>query len=113
MYLRRKAIEPSVSCSQPFTIPGKTSVRPALQAFDAFVDGVVEEIGQLKAALKDGSEAAGTKDSSESIVLANASPDVVQLENDLKRACASPLRYLALPANPNWRPSSASSAMGG
>ena len=80
--------------------PEEGSIRHAVEAFDAFVDGVVEEIGQLKAALKDGSEAAGTKDSSESIVLANASPDVVQLENELKRACATPLRYLALPANP-------------
>jgi len=53
--------------------PGETSVRHALEAFDAFVDGVVEEIGQLKAALKDGSEAAGTKDLAESIVPANAS----------------------------------------
>ena len=45
---------------------------------------MVEEIGQLKAALKDGSEAAGTKDLAESIVPANASPDVAQLENERK-----------------------------
>jgi len=64
--------------------PGETSVRHALEAFDAFVDGVVEEIGQLKATLNDGSEAAGTKDSTESIVPANASPDVAQLENERK-----------------------------
>ena len=45
---------------------------------------MVEEIGQLKATLNDGSEAAGTKDSTESIVPANASPDVAQLENERK-----------------------------
>ena len=40
--------------------PAETSVRHALEAFDAFVDGVVEEISQTKAALKNGSEPAET-----------------------------------------------------
>ena len=73
-----------MSCSQPLTIPGKTSVRHALQAFDAFVDGVVEEIGQLKAALKNGAEAVGTesKGLGESIVPASAAPDVAPVENE-------------------------------
>ena len=35
--------------------PEETSIRHAIEAFDAFVDGVVEEIGQLKSALKNGS----------------------------------------------------------
>ena len=35
--------------------PEETSLRHAIEAFDAFVDGVVEEIGQLKSALKEGS----------------------------------------------------------
>ena len=34
--------------------PEATSIRHAIEAFDAFVDGVVEEIGVLKAALKEG-----------------------------------------------------------
>ena len=32
--------------------PEATSIRHALDAFEAFADGVVEEIGQIKAALK-------------------------------------------------------------
>ena len=58
--------------------PEETSIRHAVEAFDAFVDGVVEEIGQLKAALKNGaanaeSESAGL---GESVVPASATPDV-------------------------------------
>jgi hypothetical protein len=34
--------------------PDETSIRHAVEAFDAFVDGVVEEIGLLKAAAKSG-----------------------------------------------------------
>jgi len=58
--------------------PEETSIRHAIEAFDAFVDGVVEEIGQLKAALKNGttnteSESAGF---GEAVVPASATPDV-------------------------------------
>ena len=41
--------------------PEATSIRHAIEAFDAFVDGVVEEIGLLKAAQKEGSNAAATE----------------------------------------------------
>jgi len=58
--------------------PEESSIRHAIEAFDAFVDGVVEEIGQLKAALKNGttnteSESAGF---GEAVVPASATPDV-------------------------------------
>jgi hypothetical protein len=58
--------------------PEETSIRHAIEAFDAFVDGVVEEIGQLKAAMKNGAgngsgESAGL---GESGVPKSATPDV-------------------------------------
>lgn len=48
--------------------PEATSIRHAVEAFDAFVDGVVEEIGLLRAAQKAGSEATAAErpESSES-----------------------------------------------
>jgi len=57
--------------------PAETSVRHALEAFDAFVDGVVEEISQTKAALKNGSEPAETdcEDRTESVIPATTSPE--------------------------------------
>ena len=45
--------------------PEATTIRHAIEAFDAFVDGVVEEIGVLKAALKEGSAATQRPESSE------------------------------------------------
>ena len=58
--------------------PEETSIRHAIDAFDAFVDGVVEEIGQLKAAMKN-SAANGAGESAglgESVVPLSATPDV-------------------------------------
>jgi len=58
--------------------PEATSIRHAIEAFDAFVDGVVEEIGQLKAAMKS-SAANGSGESpglGESGVPQSATPDV-------------------------------------
>jgi len=58
--------------------PEETSIRHAIEAFDAFVDGVVEEIGQLKSALKNGS--AGPEEAAEglteSVLPATEAPDV-------------------------------------
>jgi hypothetical protein len=58
--------------------PEESSIRHAVEAFDAFVDGVVEEIGQLKAALKNGTTVAGSESPglAESVVPASATPDV-------------------------------------
>lgn len=60
--------------------PEETSIRHAVEAFDAFVDGVVEEIGQLKSALKKEDSALPSderKGLGESVVPASAAPDVV------------------------------------
>ena len=58
--------------------PEDTSIRHAIEAFDAFVDGVVEEIGQLKAAMKNGTMGSDTvgPELDESVVPASATPDV-------------------------------------
>ena len=58
--------------------PEDTSIRHAVEAFDAFVDGVVEEIGQLKAALKNGATKAAGESAGlgESGVPKSATPDV-------------------------------------
>jgi hypothetical protein len=58
--------------------PEETSIRHAIEAFDAFVDGVVEEIGQLKAALKNGASTAASDSAGlgESVVPKSATPDV-------------------------------------
>ena len=58
--------------------PEETSIRHAVEAFDAFVDGVVEEIGQLKAALKNGASPAASDSAGlgESVVPKSATPDV-------------------------------------
>lgn len=60
--------------------PEETSIRHAVEAFDAFVDGVVEEIGHLKSApKKDDAALPGgeSKGLGESVVPASAAPDVV------------------------------------
>jgi len=64
--------------------PEESRIRHAVEAFDAFVDGVVEEIGQLKAALKNGAEAVGTESKvlGESVGPASAAPDVAPVENE-------------------------------
>ncbi len=58
--------------------PEETSIRHAIEAFDAFVDGVVDEIGQLKTAMKNG--ATGSESTrpelDESVVTESATPDV-------------------------------------
>jgi hypothetical protein len=64
--------------------PEETGIRHAIEAFDAFVDGVVEEIGQLKAALKNGT-AQGESASpglGESVVPASATPDVAATKGE-------------------------------
>ena len=57
--------------------PEETSIRHAIEAFDAFVDGVVEEIGQLKTAMKSGAASSeGTRpELDESVVTPTATPD--------------------------------------
>ena len=64
--------------------PEDSSIRHAIEAFDAFVDGVVEEIGQLKAALKNGSGVAESESRglAESVVPASATPDVASTTTD-------------------------------
>jgi hypothetical protein len=62
--------------------PEETSIRHAIDAFDAFVDGVVEEIGQLKSALKNGAPSAqeAAEDLAESVVPRSDAPDVEPVE---------------------------------
>ena len=57
--------------------PEETSIRHAVEAFDAFVDGVVEEIGQLKTAMKNATANADTESAgfAESGVTKSAPPD--------------------------------------
>ena len=64
--------------------PEESSIRHAVEAFDAFVDGVVEEIGQLKAALKNGGAVAESESPglAESVVPASATPDVASTTTD-------------------------------
>ena len=63
--------------------PQETSIRHAIEAFDAFVDGVVEEIGQLKSALKNGAASADDagKDLGEAVVSRSDAPDVEPVED--------------------------------
>ena len=70
--------------------PEDSSIRHAVEAFDAFVDGVVEKIEQLKAALKNGAHAAGTesKGLGESVVPPSATPDVNSAENERRKELA-------------------------
>jgi hypothetical protein len=58
--------------------PEETSIRHAVEAFDAFVDGVVEEIGQLKTALKNGATDSdnASPELEESVVSESPTPDV-------------------------------------
>ena len=58
--------------------PEETSIRHAVEAFDAFVDGVVEEIGQLKTSLKSGSSTPeeATEGLAEAVLPASETPDV-------------------------------------
>jgi hypothetical protein len=62
--------------------PEELSIRHAVEAFDAFVDGVVEEIGQLKSALKTGSASAddAVKGLGEAVVSRSDAPDVEPVE---------------------------------
>jgi hypothetical protein len=62
--------------------PEEISIRHAVEAFDAFVDGVVEEIGQLKSALKNGSASAddAVKGLGEAVVSRSDAPDVEPVE---------------------------------
>lgn len=62
--------------------PEETAIRHAIDAFDAFVDGVVEEIGQLKSALKNGSTdpAQAAEDLREAVVTRSDAPDVEPVE---------------------------------
>ena len=77
--------------------PEATSLRHAVDAFDAFVDGVVEEIGQLKAALKNGAGSAETQSPGlgESVVSESGSVDVTQSADE--RADKRPERTLETP----------------
>ena len=47
--------------------PEETSIRHAVEAFDAFVDGVVEEIGQLKSSLKNGASTTTPEEAAEGL----------------------------------------------
>jgi len=64
--------------------PEESSIRHAIEAFDAFVDGVVEEIGQLKATVKNGATVAESESPglAESVVPASAEPDVASAPRD-------------------------------
>jgi hypothetical protein len=63
--------------------PEETAIRHAIEAFDAFVDGVVEEIGQLKSALKNGSASAddAREELGETVVPSSDAPDVEPVED--------------------------------
>ena len=62
--------------------PEEMTIRHAVEAFDAFVDGVVEEIGQLKSALKNGSASPddAVKGLDEAVVSRSDAPDVEPVE---------------------------------
>jgi len=63
--------------------PEATSIRHAIDAFDAFVDGVVEEIGLLKAAQKStSSNEAQSPELGESVVPESAPADVAPTAAD-------------------------------
>ena len=62
--------------------PEANTIRHAIEAFDAFVDGVVEEIGQLKSALKSGSTSPeqAAEELREAVVTRSDAPDVEPVE---------------------------------
>jgi hypothetical protein len=74
----KKPIESNASCRLRRTSPRRRASATRSRRFDAFVDGVVEEIGQLKATLKNGAPEgeAMSPGLGESVVPASATPDV-------------------------------------